>query len=65
MTTAKMKLVQGNQMKIAICWGRNDTFDSGRCKFIKQDFSGGENQFIFGCWLGFYPIPTVPHKGLG
>ena len=39
----QMKLVYGDQMKIAIWWGKNDIFDSGRCKFIKEDFSGGEN----------------------
>ena len=31
-------------MKITILWGKNDTFDSGRCEFIKGDFSGGGNK---------------------
>ena len=30
-------------MKIAISWGKNDTFDKGRWKFIKRDFTGGGN----------------------
>ena len=38
-----MNLVWGNQIKIAISWGRNDAFDSGRCKFINENLSGGEN----------------------
>ena len=28
-------------MKITILWGRSDTFDSGKCKSVKGDFSGG------------------------
>ena len=44
-------------MKIAISWGRNDTFDS---KFLKGDFSGGVNEYIFGCWVGFPPSPGFP-----
>ena len=40
----QMKLVWGDYMKIPIWWGKNDTFDSGKCKFIKKDFSGGENE---------------------
>ena len=36
-------------MKIAIWWGRNDTFDGGGCKFIKGDFYGGGNEQLFGC----------------
>ena len=40
----KMKLVFGDNMKIANWWGRNDTFDNGRCKFIKDVFSGRGNE---------------------
>ena len=40
----QMKLAQGNQMKITISWGRNDTFDNGRSKFNWVDFSGGVNE---------------------
>ena len=25
-------------------WGKIDTFDSARCKFIIEDFFGGENE---------------------
>ena len=31
-------------MIITTGWGRNDTFDGARCKFIKKDFPGGENE---------------------
>ena len=31
-----MKLVLGYYMKVAIRWGRNDTFDRGGCKFVEQ-----------------------------
>ena len=40
----KMKLVFGDYMKIANWWARNDTFGNGRCKFIKEVFSGRENE---------------------
>ena len=34
-------------MKIAIWRERNDTYDIGRCKFVKGDFSSGEiNRFL-------------------
>ena len=35
-----MKHAQGDYMKTIIWWGRNDSFDSGRFKSIKGDFSG-------------------------
>ena len=25
--------------------------------FIKGNFSGGVNEYIFGCWVGFPPYP--------
>ena len=31
-------------MKTTISRGRNDNFDSRGCKFIKKDFSSGENE---------------------
>ena len=31
-------------MKTTISRGRNDNFDSRGCKFIKEDFSSGENE---------------------
>ena len=34
----------GDKVKIAILLGRNNTFEKGRCKFIKGDFSGGGNE---------------------
>ena len=46
-------------MKITISWGRNDTFDS-RGKFQKEDFSGGVNEYIFGCLVRFPPSPGFP-----
>ena len=49
-------------MKIAIWWGRNETFSSERFKSIKGDFSDGENNYIFGCWVGFPPSPGFPIK---
>ena len=33
-------------MIVAIWWGKHDTFDRGRSKFIKEDFSGGK-------WVNF------------
>ena len=45
--------------------GKNYTFNSERFKYIKGDFSDGENEYIFGCWVGFSPIPRVSHKGSG
>ena len=45
--------------------GKNYTFNSERFKSIKGDFSDGENEYIFGCWVGFSPIPRVSHKGSG
>ena len=45
--------------------GRNETFDSEKFEFIKGGFSDEENDSIFGCWVGFFPIPRVTHKGLG
>ena len=35
-------------MKIAVLWGRNETFDSERFKSIKRDFSDGGNEYF---WL--------------
>ena len=48
-----------------ICYlmGKEWIFDSGRCKSIKVDFSGGGNEYIFGCWVGFCHTPSVSHKG--
>ena len=40
----EIKLAKGDNMKIAIWWGKNDTLDSERCKSIKGDFSGGRNE---------------------
>ena len=45
----QMKLVYGDEMKIAIWWRRNETFDSGRCKLIKEDFSGGKGEGAGDC----------------
>ena len=60
-----MKVALGDYLKIVIWWGRNKTFNSKRFKSIKGDFSDGENEYIFGCWVGFFPIPRVIHKGSG
>ena len=32
--------------------------------FIKGNFSGGVNEYIFGCWVGF-PHIQVSHECLG
>ena len=46
----QMKLAQGNQMKITISWGKNDTLDSGISKYLQGgflgEFSGGLNEYI-------------------
>ena len=58
-----MKVAQSDYKKIAIWWGRNDTFGSRRCKQpIKGYFSAGGNEKIFGCWFKFSPIPRVSQK---
>ena len=59
----QMKVAWGDYLKIAIWWGRNETFKSERFKYIKGDFSDGGNVYIFGCWVGFSTIPRVTHKG--
>ena len=41
------------------------TLDSERCKSTKGDFSDWVNEYIFGCWVGFSPVPRVSHKGSG
>ena len=58
-----MEVAQGDYLKIGICWGRNETFDSERFKSIKRNFSDGKNELIFGSWVRFFPIPRVSHKG--
>ena len=52
-------------MRIAVLWGRNETFDSKRFKSITGDFSDGGNEQTFGCWVGFFPIARVTHKVSG
>ena len=38
-------------MKLAILWGRNDTFDRGRCTFIKGIFLvGNMSKFLVVRW---------------
>ena len=37
----QMKVALGDYLKIAIWWGRNETFDNERFKSIKGDFSDG------------------------
>ena len=39
-----MKIAQDDYLKIPVWWGRNETFDSERFKFIKGDLSDGENE---------------------
>ena len=39
-----MKIAQDDYLKIAVLWGKNETFDSGRYKSIKGDFSNGGNE---------------------
>ena len=58
----QMKVALGDYLKIAIWWGRNETFDNERFKSIKGDFSDGGNEQIFGCWVGFSSIPRVSRK---
>ena len=40
----QMKNAQDDYLKIAVWWGRNETFDSERFKSIKGDFSDGGNE---------------------
>ena len=43
-------------------------FDGEEIKLLiakDLDFSDGEDEYIFGCWVGFSPIPRVSHKGSG
>ena len=61
----QMKIALDDYLKIAVWWGRNKTFESERFKSIKGDFSDGGNEYIFGFWVVFFPIPTVTHKGSG
>ena len=39
-----MKIAQDDYLRIAVLWGRNETFDSKRFKSIKGDFSDGGNE---------------------
>ena len=50
-------------LKIAVWWGRSETFDSERFKSITGSFSDGGNEKFFGCWVGFFPIPIFTQKG--
>ena len=52
-------------MKTTISRGRNDNFDSRGCKFIKEDFSSGENEKKIRSWMEFSPILRVLLNGLG
>ena len=49
-------LFDGKEMKLLIAKDLN---------LLRGDFSDGENECIFGCWLGFYPIPGFPIKVQG
>ena len=60
-----MKIAKDNYLKTTVWWGRNETFDSERFKSIKGNFSDGGNEQIFGCWVGFFPIPRASHKSSG
>ena len=40
----QMKVALGDYLKIAIWWGRNETFDNERFKSIKGNFSDGGNE---------------------
>ena len=59
----QMKVGYGDYLKIAIWWGRNETFNSKKFKSIIGYFSDGGNEYIFGVWVGIFPIPRVSHKG--
>ena len=61
----QMKVALGDYLKIAIWWGRNETFDNERFKSIKGNFSDGGNEEMFGCWVGFSPTTRVSHNGSG
>ena len=61
----RFEIKKGSGKRRKQAWGRNDTFDSGKSKFHKGDVSGGVNEYIFGCWVGFSPISKVCHECLG
>ena len=44
MTAATNEDCIDDYLKIAVWWGRNETFDSERFKSIKGDFSDGKNE---------------------
>ena len=47
--------------KIALERGREWKF----CLEELQSFSAFALEYIFDCWVGFFPIPRVTHKGSG
>ena len=61
----QMKAALDDYLKIAAWWRRNETFNGERFKSIKEDFSNWENEYIFGWWVGFFPIARASHKGSG
>ena len=65
MTEATKEDCIGCLLKNCCLMGKKETFDSKRFKSIEEDFSHGGNEYSFGCWVGFFPIPRVSHKGLG
>ena len=61
----QMKIAQDDYLKIAVWWGRNETFDSERFKSIKSIFLMREmNNFLADGW-DFSPSPGFPTKVQG
>ena len=57
-----MKIAEDDYLKIAVWWETNQTFDSETSKSIKGNFYEGENEQIFDCWAGYFPIPAFSIK---
>ena len=60
-----MKITRDDYLKIAVWWETNQTFDNEIFKSIKGNFYNGENEQIFGCWAGYFPIPAFSIKVQG
>ena len=63
MTAATNQDCIGWYLNITFWWRVNETFDNQRFKSIKGDILDGENEQIFCCWVGLFPILRVFHKG--
>ena len=49
-------LIDGEEIKLLIAKDLN---------LLRGIFLMGEMSKFFGCWVGFFPVPRVTHKGSG